>query len=792
MLAAGSSDAADGSVDFRREVAPILQQRCLACHNERVQRGGLSLHSADAIRRGGESGQAIEAGDPESSYLLDLVMPSDGAAEMPKGQPPLEPDEIEVLRRWIADGAVWPQDAVLEPPTLWSLKPIVRPDVPNVESASGTFSIRNPVDAFVAARLDEAGLKPAPQADRRTLIRRLYLDITGLPPSPEAVEAFAADEDANTYERVVDELLESPHFGERWGRYWLDLARYADSEGYLGDALRPHAWVFREWVIDAINRDLPFDQFTIEQLAGDLLEQPTLDQKIATGFHRNTLRNTEAGVDLELYRTKEIVDRVNTTGMVWLGLTLGCAECHDHKNDPISQTEFYRMYAFFNNADEIGVSVTRPWETAEYEAALQSWEPEWKKLVAELQSYQNEGLSEEQQASISNALGSSSIDWKSVLDLFQTKADGWDTLKGRVDSHLKTKPAKPATKARAFAKRTKDRRDTFVHIRGVYTRHGEQVGPGTPSILPALEARDATPDRLDLARWLFHEDNSLTARVAVNRIWQHLFGQGLVSTPNDFGSQGERPTHPQLLDWLATEYRQRGWSRKAMIRLIVTSSTYRLSSRSNAVPAQQDSGNQLLWRQNSDRVSAEIVRDLHLAASGLLDRTIGRRGIRPPLPAFVTEVGRSVKWPVSQGSERYRRGMYIFFKRTVPYPMLMTFDAPDSTVSCTRRNRSNTPLQALTLLNDPVFYECAQHLGGQLRKQHGADLSKAIYELYLRCLARHPTGAERGVLTTAYQDVVRLSKEQGGEGATDEQAEVAAMTAVTRIIMNLDEFITRD
>ncbi len=276
VLAAGSSDAADGSVDFRREVAPILQQRCLACHNERVQRGGLSLHSADAIRRGGESGQAIEAGDPESSYLLDLVMPSDGAAEMPKGQPPLEPDEIEVLRRWIADGAVWPQDAVLEPPTLWSLKPIVRPDVPNVESASGTFSIRNPVDAFVAARLDEAGLKPAPQADRRTLIRRLYLDITGLPPSPEAVEAFAADEDANTYERVVDELLESPHFGERWGRYWLDLARYADSEGYLGDALRPHAWVFREWVIDAINRDLPFDQFTIEQLAGDLLEQPTI------------------------------------------------------------------------------------------------------------------------------------------------------------------------------------------------------------------------------------------------------------------------------------------------------------------------------------------------------------------------------------------------------------------------------------------------------------------------------------------------------------------------------------
>ncbi len=600
------------------------------------------------------------------------------------------------------------------------------------------------------------------------------------------------DEEPNAYERVVDELLESPHYGERWGRYWLDLARYADSEGYLGDALRPHAWVFREWVIDAINRDLPFDQFTIEQLAGDLLDEPTVDQKIATGFHRNTLRNTEAGVDLKLYRTKEIVDRVNTTGMVWLGLTLGCAECHEHKNDPISQTEFYRLYAFFNNADEVGVPVTRPWEVADYEAAVQAWEPEWNKLVAELQSFQKEGLTAEQQATISKALSGSSIDWKPLLDLFQTEAEGWEKLKAQVDAQLKTKPAKPATKARAFRQRTKERRDTFVHIRGVYTRHGEQVEPGTPSVLPALETRSDEPDRLDLAKWLFHEENPLTARVAVNRIWQHLFGTGLVSTPNDFGNKCARPTHPQLLDWLATEYRRLGWSRKAMIRLIVTSSTYRLSSRSNAVPGQQDAGNQLLWRQNSFRVSAEIVRDLHLAASGLLDRTIGRRGIRPPLPAFVTEVGRSVKWPVSQGSERYRRGMYIFFKRTVPYPMLMTFDAPDSTISCSRRERSNTPLQALTLLNDPVFYECAQNLGDQLRKQHGADLSAAIDDLFLRCLGRHPTDEERRVLSTAYQDVVRLSKEQGGTEVTGEQSEAAAMTAVTRIVMNLDEFITRD
>jgi hypothetical protein len=320
-------------VEFQRDVAPILQRRCLSCHNERDHRGELSLQSADELNAGGESGTVIEAGDAESSYLLDLLIPTDGSAEMPKGQPPLSTEEIATIRRWITEGAAWPEKVVLEPPVLWSLKPVIRPEVPTNLTANDRFSIRNPIDAFVAGRHREAGLKAASQADRRTLIRRLHLDITGLPPSPAAVETVITDKDPKAYEQLVDELLKSPHYGERWGRYWLDLARYADSEGYLGDSLRPHAWVYRAWVIDAINRDLPFDQFTIEQLAGDLFEKPTLDQKIATGFHRNTLRNTEAGVDLELYRTKEIIDRVNTTGMVWLGLTLGCAECHDHKNE---------------------------------------------------------------------------------------------------------------------------------------------------------------------------------------------------------------------------------------------------------------------------------------------------------------------------------------------------------------------------------------------------------------------------------------------------------------------------
>ena len=389
-----------------------------------------------------------------------------------------------------------------------------------------------------------------------------------------------------------------------------------------------------------------------------MLENATLEQKIATGFHRNTLRNTEAGVDLELYRTKEIVDRVSTTGMVWLGLTLGCAECHEHKNDPISQAEFYRLYAFFNNADAIGVPVTRPWETSEYERDMRAWRPRWDRLTAELQPFEKQDLSDEQKKAIAESRAAESraakkrFEWKTILDLYRTKDAGWEELKAKIDAHLKHKPAAPATKARAFSKRTKDRRETFVHIRGVHTRRGERVRPSTPAILPPLAARRShgeslesleslderrEPDRLDLARWLFEPENPLTARVAVNRIWQHLFGQGLVATPNDFGNQGARPTHPQLLDWLATEYRRAGWSRKAMIRLIVNSSTYRLSSAANAVPSQQQVSNQLLWRQNSYRVGAETVRDLHLTASGLLDRTIGRRGIRPPLPAFVTE-----------------------------------------------------------------------------------------------------------------------------------------------------------
>ncbi|MFH1299518.1 MAG: PSD1 and planctomycete cytochrome C domain-containing protein [Planctomycetota bacterium] len=794
LLASGGKSFSAEPVDFQRDVAPILHRHCLSCHNDRIRRGGLSLHSAQAADKGGESGSSIDPGDPSASYLLDLITPTDGTAEMPRDAPPLSENEIATIRRWIKAGASWPADFEIQPPVLWSLQPLQRPSVPQDIATAEQFPIRNPIDAFVAARHKLSGVKPAPQADRRTLIRRLYFDLVGLPPTPEVVEAFVSDEDPRAYERLVDDLLASPHFGERWGRYWLDLARYADSDGYLGDSMRQHVWVYREWVIDAINNDLPFNQFSIEQLAGDLLEKPTVSQKIATGFHRNTLSNTEAGVDLELYRTKEIVDRVNTTGMVWLGLTFGCAECHDHKHDPVSQKEFYQLYAFFNNANDATVPVKNQWEATEYEQAREKWQPEYDELLTRLKEYEIADLKPEQITERDKILNGykKASDLKRLAPFYQTKKAGWDKVNTQLGKLLETKPTPPATKAPVFTERTKDRRDTFIHVRGIYNRPGEQVKPGTPFVLPDLSSRDQTPDRLDLAQWLFQDSNPLTPRVAVNRIWQHLFGRGLVATPNDFGTKGEAPTHPLLLDWLAAEYKQRDWSRKAMIRLIVMSSTYRMSSAANASSNPQDINNLLLWRQNSFRLEAEIVRDIHLAACGLLDRTIGRRGIRPPLPAFVTDVGRSVKWPASQGSERYRRGMYIVFKRTVPYPMLMTFDALDATVSCSRRERSNTPLQALTLLNGPMFFESAQALGRQMDAQYPDDFPAAVQTMYLRCLSRPASEREQEFLSAAYADLLQLAETKTKDATQTDNPRLTAMVQMARIIMNLDEFITRD
>ena len=599
----------------------------------------------------------------------------------------------------------------------WAWQPVVRPEIPATQTKT-----HHPIDAFVAAKLESQNWQLSPPAEPHALLRRLHLDLTGLLPTLREIAEFelawAAHPD-RAYAEKVDSLLDSPHFGERWARPWLDLARYADSDGYLGDNLRQWAWLYRDWVINSINRDLPFDRFSIEQLAGDLLPEASIDQKIATGFHRNNLKNTEAGADRELNRTKQIVDRVAVTATAWLGLTMACAECHDHKHDPISQKEFYELYAFFNQSIDSDISV---------------------KIAPELR--------EKMQAKV----------------------------KPGKDGKIPELKPKAQTVADLGAK---DRRRTFIHIRGDYAREGDAVTPGTPAILHPMSESGEKRDRLALARWLFQPDNPLTTRVAVNQIWQELFGIGLVSTPDDFGRHGAPPSNPGLLDWLASEYREtHGWSRKAMIRSIVMSSVYRQSSR-NRHPGRP---NDLLWRQNRFRLSADAVRDAHLAASGLLSRKVGGPGIRPPLPEFVTAVGRSVKWPVDKGADRHRRGLYIFLKRTVLYPMLTTFDAPDTSAACSRREETNTPMQALTLLNDPVFHDCAKEMGKEIsRQQDGSNREEAIREIFLRCLNREPDSTEIGTLLTAHRDFSRT--EPNGN---------RVWTAVARIVMNLDEFIHRE
>ncbi|MEW6158022.1 MAG: DUF1549 and DUF1553 domain-containing protein, partial [Verrucomicrobiota bacterium] len=646
-------------------------------------------------------------------------------------------------------------------------------------------------------------------------------DLTGLPPTLEAIEAFVDDRRPDAYEKHVDQLLNSPHYGEHWGRHWLDLARYADSDGYEKDGIRPYAYVYRDWVIQALNRDLPFDQFSIEQLAGDLLPNPTLEQKVATGFHRNTLRNFEGGVDQEEFRCKAVVDRVSTTGTVWLGLTVGCAECHTHKYDPITQREFYQLFAFFNNASDHDLPIIPPPEQEKFEREKKVWDEKMALLQAEIESYTKGQLPGNQAQWEAKPSGQIPANIRAILEkpptargsketeelqqFFREKVDaGYRELSAKLKSLSKEQPKPGGYQAQTLVENSTPRK-TFIHVRGDFLRKGDEVSPATLSILHPLEPRRPNAaDRLDLAQWLFALENPLTARVTVNRVWGHLFGRALVPTINDFGTRGETPTHPELLDWLASEFPRLGWSQKALIKLIVTSAAYRQSSQYRPELEHRDPSNLLLARQNRFRVQAENVRDTFLAASGLLNRTIGGPGVRPPLPADIAALGyaNSVKWKESDGGDRFRRGLYIFFQRTVPYPMLVTFDAPDSNVSCTRRERSNTPLQALTLLNDPVFFECAQAFGARVAASNDCLEEKAkLQRAFTLALGRPPTRPELHRLEQLYDRQFRLLKKHpenaakiaGRSDLTSERLiEMAAHVTIARTLLNLDEFVTRE
>jgi mono/diheme cytochrome c family protein len=856
--------------DYSRDVKPILAKHCLGCHGPDKQCASLRLDSAKSIHTGGNSGPAVVAGKSADSLLVKAVLGLGDTKPMPPKGDRLSPTEVALIRRWIDEGAKTPAaEAIVAGAKSkhWAFQRVVRHSEPAVKDARWP---RNGIDRFILARLEKEGVTPSHGADPITQLRRLYLDLTGIPPTPGEVEAFLSDRSPAAYERAVDRLLASPHYGERWGRHWLDAARYADSNGYSIDAPRS-IWKYRDWVISALNADMPFDRFTIDQLAGDLLPRATAEQKIATGFHRNTQINEEGGIDLEQFRVEAIVDRTNTTGNVFLGLTIGCCQCHDHKFDPLSQKEYYQLYAFFNNVDDRPLNLITPDVQRRRREALARVKQMEKQLFdldridqPRLDAWEG-GLSvASRQAlpkNIQNILaiapnGRTPRQLQALLDAYR-RVDQTRHVAGGLagpfallaQSHLLTTRQR-LEKAIARAKRSippltttmvvnerKQPRMTTIQLGGDFLRKGALVSPGVPAVLPPLRAGEETPPRsivppplpkrrggsqqlplsasgrgpgggvaspptrLDLAHWLTDGKHPLTGRVLVNRLWQHHFGVGLVETENDFGTQGTRPSHPELLDWLADELVRRQWSLKEIHRLIVTSATYRQSSRTRPELRVLDPRNLLLARQNRMRLEAEVVRDVALSASGLLVPTIGGPGVFPPQPAGVYSLTQIPKnWVASLGPDRFRRGMYTFFWRSAPHPGLTVFDAPDATAACTRRNRSNTPLQALTLLNDQAFIECAQALAVRILRECPNESDRLDYAFRLT-LCRPPGSREREILSAMWHKQREALSADEKEARSLVQkttlpgtnmAEQAAWVQFARVLLNLDECITRE
>ncbi|MEZ6128339.1 MAG: PSD1 and planctomycete cytochrome C domain-containing protein [Planctomycetaceae bacterium] len=752
------------SVDFHTDILPVLNDRCAGCHGGVKKNGGFRVLSRELLLEKTDSGEpAVVPGDV-NSLLLKRITASDIDQRMPpKGHDPLTATETELLIRWVKEGAVWPEH--------WAYGA-----VPPLTPAA-VFNGQHPVDWFVAQQLAQHNIAPAPPADALTLTRRLSLDLIGLLPEPAVIEQllaapepFAADSPALV--NIIDTYLASPHFGERWGRHWLDEARYADSEGYEKDSVKEDAYRFRNWVINAINNDMPFDEFTRKQLAGDLLPNATHDDLIATKFHLQTQFNLEGGVDSEEDRTKRVIDRVGTVGSVWMGASIACCQCHDHPYDDFRQEDFYRLYAFFNNtelsADFLGD------EPADADKKRAERDKRWKTLAPLLeQQLTDKNLSDQTQSQLSQLR---TVDNSSGI-------------------------------TRYLAERTSSARSTYVFTRGDFQRpmveRGEVVA-GIPQTFGTLSPRGKTADRLDLANWLVDPRNPLTARVAVNKIWMHLFGQPLAEQPQEFGSRGSPPSHPELLDYLARWFvDEAGYSRKQLIRFIVTSKTYQQSSKVRPELVDSDPNNRLLARQNRFRVEAEIVRDISLQAANLLSTRVGGKSVFPPLPAIITQqtYAGSNKYKASTGEDRYRRGLYTFFRRTAIDPNLSTFDCPDSSLTRSQRDRSNNPLQALATLHNEVFHEAAQAFAARLLQLEASSDSQRLQAAFRISVNRAATESEQAALqqvlakgrdyySTHSDDAMALVGEHSPPGLP--AAETAAWVTVARVILNTDEFLSRN
>lgn len=756
-------------LQYNRDVRPILAENCFACHgfDKRKREAGLRLDVREGALAELDSGStAIIPSKPEESELVTRILAVDDAVMPPhESGKKLTDKQKEILKTWVAQGARYDKH--------WSFVSPIKVSLPR-RSRNQDEEV-HPIDSFILDRIYSEQLSPSPQADPVTLIRRLNLDLLGLPPTVREVDDFVAASRLNAEKATTDlvnRLLQTPNYGERWGRWWLDQARYADSNGYSVDAPR-QIWKYRDWVIDALNRDLPFDQFTIEQLAGDLLPGATERQRVATGFHRNTQINQEGGIDPEQFRIDSVFDRVATTGTVWLGLTIGCAQCHDHKFDPIEQKEYYRFFAFFNNQEEPNLTL---YDSQVDASALLAEQKELEALLREQIANKSEdirvweeSLTAEQTTSLPKDLQKLIASDKPKRNAAQKRSlyaigpgsqdEGFQKPYLRLHEIERTLGTGVST---MVMKELPVPRKTNLFIQGDFTRPADEVTCGTPSVLPALEANDKGVNRLDLARWIVSPSNPLTARVIVNRVWQHYFGRGLVETENDFGLQGTTPSHPELLDWLAIEFMERGWSLKELHRLIVSSKTYQQSSVERPDLREKDRGNYLLARQRRLRLDAEVVRDVELAACGLLSPKMGGPPVYPPIPQGVMGQGQVKReWKVSEGEDRYRRGLYTFVYRATPPPSLNVFDAPDGYSTCTRRVRSNTPLQALTLMNDAGFFEFAKALEKTIERE-GLEVA------FRRCVSRQPSSEELAIL----QGLDTLS--------------------AARVLLNLDETVNRE
>jgi mono/diheme cytochrome c family protein len=758
VLALPAGRAAAQPVDFNRDVRPILSNNCFACHgpDEKERKGDLRLDTKDG------AAAAVVPGNPAKSELLVRVKAVDPGEVMPppKTGKKLTPREIDTLERWVKQGGQFSAH--------WSYTPPKRPEVPKTK-----FPTRNAIDAFLLYRLEREGLAPQPEADRYTLLRRVALDLTGVPPTWAEAEAFAKDAAPDAYERQVDRLLASPRFGEHWGRMWLDLARYADSAGYADDPPRT-IWKYRDYVIRAFNANTPFDRFTVEQLAGDLLPNPTEDQLTATAFHRNTLTNNEGGTNDEEFRNVAVVDRVNTTFTVWMGTSMACAQCHTHKYDPLTQREYFQVFAFFNNTADADRGDESPLH--------EFWTPELREKRTAAQA---------------------------EVDALEAKLKGKKADEAKPDrdklaaAKKKLGEVKPATTVPVMKELPPgQRRTTKLQHRGNFLDTGDAVTEGVPAAFHPLPAGEK--NRLTLAKWIVSTDNPLTGRVAVNRFWEQVFGTGLVRTSEEFGSQGEQPSHPELLDWLAVEF-QTDWDVKRFLRLLVTSAAYRQSSKVTRELVEKDPENRLLARGPRVRLTAEAVRDQALFAAGLLSPKMYGPSVKPPQPnlGLSAAFGRSIDWQPSAGEDRYRRGVYTEWRRSNPYPSMSTFDAPNRDACTVRRNRTNTPLQALVTMNDPVYVEAAQALARRAIRDGGATPAEKAAFALRTTLTHPPTDAEVQRLVKLHADA-RVAFEKDRTKATQfattplgplpagvDAADAAAWTTVANVLLNLDELFMK-